>query len=109
VQDLGLIFEVPVTFRRTDTSGWQNNDAINGFSNLAGPGVIQPTAVFLFTDRLPYFLNGNPDFLDDSSGFSSFIWASFDGTTNAPVIYPQVGTITLEDLQNAALGGLITP
>jgi hypothetical protein len=90
--------------RRTDTTRWQNNDAINGFSNLGGPGVIQPQVQVTFTDVLPYFRNSQPEFLDDLSAGGSFIWGSFDGTTNAPAVYPNYLSITLQDLQDAVLG-----
>src|SRR5260221_4882052 len=86
VQDLGLVRGVPVSFRRTDTTGWQNNDPINGFSNLGGPGVITPQVQMLYSDLLPYFLNFQPFSLDEISAASSFIWGSFYGTTNAPII-----------------------
>ena len=45
-------------------------------------------------------------FLDDVNSFSSFIWSSFDGTTNAPAIYPHYpGTpdLTVRDLQTWVL------
>ena len=106
VQDLGLVFEAPVLFRRSDTSTWQNNDLINGFSTLGGPGVIQPQVQFFFSDQLPYFLSTNPDFVDDLTSFSSAIWSSFDGSTNAPAIFPHFpGTpdLTVPDLVNWVL------
>ena len=104
VQDLGLVQEVPVRFRRSTAAGWQNNDLINGFSNLGGPGIITPQVQMLFSDLLPFFLNGNPFSLDDSSGSGSFVWSSFDGTTNNPIIFPQIGGLTMQDLEAAALG-----
>ena len=107
VQDLGLgVGGIPFTAARTGTANWQNNDLINGFSNLGGPGVITPQVTVTFSDVLPYFLNSvSPELLDDQTAFGSFIWASFDGTTNAPVIYPQYGTLTLQSLTAGVLGG----
>jgi len=104
VQDVGVnaISGIPNLSTRTDTTGWQNNDPINGFSNLGGPGVIVPQVRITFTDVLPFLVNFQPNFLDDSG--SSFIWGSFDGTTNAPIIYPNYLGITVQDLQNAVLG-----
>jgi len=104
VQDLGLIQEVPVTFLRSGTGGWQNNDAINGVSNLGGPGVIQPQVQIFFSDLLPFFLNSDPGFLDEQTGSGSFVWSSFDGTTNPPAIYPAFGNLTWGQLQGRALG-----
>jgi hypothetical protein len=106
VQDLGLAGGAPISFRRSNTAGWQNNDLLNGFSNLGGPGVIQPTVQIFFSDQLPYFSSSNPGFLDDVNSFASFIWSSFDGSTNAPAIYPHFpGTpdLTVQDLQTWVL------
>ncbi len=105
VQDLGLNNGIPVSFGRTGAGGWQNNDPINGFSNLGGPGVITPQVQIFYSDVLPYFINSDPFSLDEISAFSSFIWGTFDGSTNAPIIYPNYLGITLRDLQNAALSG----
>src|SRR5207249_2188221 len=88
VQDLGLNRGFPVSFSRSGTATWQNNDLINGYSTLAGPGVIQPQVRIFFSELLPYFINQSPDFLDEMGGSKSFVWGSFDGTTNAPITFP---------------------
>jgi hypothetical protein len=104
-EDLGLAANlIPFTIARTGTAGWQNNDAINGRAAQGGPGVIPPSVTIRFTDQFPFFLNFTPSFLTEGTGISSGVWASFDGTTNAPVIYPAYGGITLQDLQNQILG-----
>jgi hypothetical protein len=104
-EDLGLAVNlIPFFNARTGTGGWQNNDAINGRAAQGGPGVITPTVTIRFTDQFPFFLNSTPSFLTEGTGISSGVWASFDGTTNAPVIYPAYGGITLQDLQNQILG-----
>ena len=47
-------------------------------------------------------MNGQyPVFVDQAGGILNFTWASYDGTTNAPVIYP-IGT-SIADLENEAL------
>jgi hypothetical protein len=43
--------------------------------------------------------------LSELSSFQSSIWASFDGTTNAPAIYPAYGNLSLDDLRSFFLGG----
>jgi hypothetical protein len=103
---------VPVTLRRSSTANWQNNDLINGFSTLGGPGVIPPQVQIFFSDMLPYFLNtdiGNPDSLQDIFASGSFLWSSFDGTTNPPVIFPLFpGSdhgVNFNDLVSRVLGG----
>lgn len=125
---LGLVAGlVPALVRRTDTTGWQNNDAINGVDTETdgGPGVIQPTVVISFTDQLPYWGNSSGGYFvtagtlsylgiegggpyglgDESSASRSYIWGSFDGTTNAPIIYPAYGSLTVQDLRQMALQG----
>jgi hypothetical protein len=96
---------IPITAARTSTAGWLNNDAINGVTGQGGPGVITPQVQISFSDQLPYFLNSTPPpFLTFDPGFQSAIWASFDGTTNAPILYPAYGKWTLTALQNFVLG-----
>src|SRR6266571_592153 len=95
----------PITAARTSTAGWLNNDAINGVTGQGGPGVITPQVQISFSDQLPYFFNSTPPpFLTFDPGSQSIIWASFDGTTNAPVLYPAYGKLKLTDLQNFVLG-----
>src|SRR6185436_12619220 len=78
-EDLGLAaMLVPVLTARTDTTGWQNNDPLNGNAAQGGPGVIQPTAPgtsfirIRFSDQLPYFSNTNPGSTEDDA-FSSAV------------------------------------
>ena len=76
------------------------------YQNLAGPGVIQPTTFFIFNKGGPIFFNFSPNayFIDPSAEASQtplLIWGSFDGTTNAPIVYPN-GT-SIENLENQIL------
>jgi hypothetical protein len=105
-EDLGLVNNlIPVLTRRTATTAWINNDAINGVAGHGGPGNIVPQVTIAFSDQLPYFENSSPDFLDESTAFSGGIWGSFDGTTNAPIIFPTYLSLTLDDLANLTLRG----
>lgn len=105
-EDLGVNNRgIPLaTWARTTTTGWANNSALNSQAALAGPGVIQPRVTITFNKLGPYFFNVNPGFLDEATSFPGFVWGSFDGTTNSPVIYP-VGSSLLER-QQEVLGGL---
>lgn len=107
----------PVLLARSGTANWQNNDAING-NDLevdGGPGVIQGPIAIRFTDQLPFFFNstgniflpggGSPVQPSDETHVQSVIWGSFDETTTFPIIYPQYGSISLQDLRRAAAGG----
>jgi hypothetical protein len=64
----------------------------------AGPGTIQPEGVvFTFNNVGPIFLiEPGTSFTDTQPPI--FQWASFDGTTNAPVLYPN--SVTLASLAN---------
>jgi hypothetical protein len=105
-EDLGLIQNlVPALTRRTDTSNWIDNDALNGFDETAlshGPGVIPPQVRISFSSILPFF---STDTVDEVPGEDTAIisetWGTYDGTTNAPILYPFSGTgrLTLQQLR----------
>jgi hypothetical protein len=96
----------PYLADRTATASWQNNDLLNGNTTAGGPGVVTPPIVIAFTDQLPVWLEETPGGESTLTSFlaSGWVWASFDGTTNAPVIYPTYGNLTLTDLQNIVFG-----
>jgi hypothetical protein len=76
---------------RTQTIG-NFNDA-NKLPGLSGPGNIEPNMTVTFNRVGPYLENiygTNFIFngLSESTADTNVVWASFDGTTNAPVIYP---------------------
>ncbi len=97
-EDLGLdAGGSPIGIRRSETAAWANGAAINGQAALAGPGVILPTVVIAFNKVGPFIYNWEESSLDESSGIWGFVWGWFDGTTNAPVVFP-AGT-TIEDLE----------
>lgn len=68
---------------------------------LAGPGTIDPPTVLGFNKVGVLYENTGPSFLNQAGGAQFFLWGSFDGTTNAPVVYPN-GT-DLVNLMNEAL------
>jgi hypothetical protein len=73
-------------------------------AGLAGPGIIDPTTSTNLTVILntvgPLYANSSPNFLNGPNA-RSFIWGSFDGSTNPPIVYPN-GTSIL-NLENEAL------
>jgi hypothetical protein len=103
-EDLGLNASgYPVVLRRTDTTGWADFNGINGSAALDGPGIIQPSIVITFSKIGPYFVNQSPNFLSEASpAFIGFIWGSYDGTTNVPIVYPS-GT-SIKSLESTVLG-----
>ncbi|MBN8246758.1 MAG: hypothetical protein J0L84_04865 [Verrucomicrobia bacterium] len=56
----------------------------------AGPGIIEPGVVLAFNKVGPWVYN----VLDtaEEDGIRGFVWGSFDGTTNTPIVYPQGAT-----------------
>ena len=94
----------PPAYMRTVTDGWINNDAVNGFSTNGGPGVITLPILITFTDEWPATLH-TPPFLDELNFVLFAQWGSFDGTTNAPILYPQFGNWSLPARRNAVIGG----
>jgi hypothetical protein len=95
-----------LAYQRTDTASWINNDLINGFSAIGGPGVIAPPIVITFAEQAPVLNNQTPFFItepiitDTNSRLFGLIgptWASFDGTTNPPVIYPAYLNYTIAE------------
>ncbi len=112
-EDLGVnAAGFPFTIRRTAAAGanWQNNDAINGQANLAGPGQIQApgpniTPITITFNKVgPFIINQFGFFLDEFNNVSTgYVWGSFDGSTNLPVVYP-IGS-SIFDLERQVLGG----
>jgi hypothetical protein len=80
-------------FTRTGTTNWLNNSAANGNTNGAGPGVIQPQVQIVF-NKLGLQFESQGSISDEQVIEQSLFWGSFDGSTNAPVVYPvpQTGT-----------------
>lgn len=66
---------------------------------LTGPGTIEPTVNFTFNKVGPLYLNFGPGSEVDKQ--LTYLWGSYDGTTNAPTVYP-IGT-SIFDVENMAL------
>jgi len=69
-------------------------------SGLAGPGTITPSTTITFNKVGPVYENESLYFLNGPSSAvgRSYILASFDGTTNDPVVYPDGASI--QNLEN---------
>jgi hypothetical protein len=85
-------------------------------NNAAGPGTINPPVTIVFNSVGPTYVNGQLfGTIDGTSFFTQtpggdtsdafyetyFLYASFDGSTNAPVVYPD-GT-SIDGLENQIL------
>jgi hypothetical protein len=65
------------------------NSALTGINGSgAGPGAFGPQATIIFNKVGPLLLNATDFFLDETTSTPSFQWGSFDGSTNAPIVYP---------------------
>jgi hypothetical protein len=71
---------------RTDTALWWRSTVAGGDPHRLGPGVIRPPIRITFQRPACYVFTSETS--ESPSVFGS-AWGSFDGSTNAPVTYPQ--------------------
>ena len=91
-----------VAATRTDTAS--NFETANENPGTAGPGNIEPNMQITFNKVGPllenfYGTNFINNGLSESSATTNFIWGSFDGSTNAPVVYPSGTSIASLEAQ----------
>jgi hypothetical protein len=77
----------------------------NGFTPLVGgvlfgPGTFEPVQgqTFIFSKIGPLYANFGPFFIDETTADLDYVWASYDGSTNAPIIYPN--SLSLSSIEN---------
>jgi hypothetical protein len=72
----------------------------NALPGLAGPGTINLPIQFTLNKVGPSFDNIGSSFLipNDTTQLPFFVWGSFDGTTNDPIVYPD--SASLANLEN---------
>jgi hypothetical protein len=58
-----------------------------------GPGTITPPVTMTYNSSGVAYFNSSPG-LGQAQGSRQFLWASFDGTTNQPILYPSGASIT---------------
>lgn len=81
VQDM----DFPHYVRMTGTSNWVNN----GAASQQGPGVIQPPIEIAFNHIGPSAIFGSETYPAPYPPMNAYnMWASYDRSTNAPVVYP---------------------
>jgi len=92
--------------QRADTSNWQNDRALSGATILnAGPGTIRPPVDIAFNSiGFMTFEGPIPGPVFGLNNLPYFLFGAFDGTTNEPVIFSQGGSITIQQLEQLALG-----
>jgi hypothetical protein len=82
---------------RSDTSNWMNNSALNGDTNLFGPGLIVPPVKITFHEAGAYVVTGEPT-PEVGSQYTPNQWGFFDQTTNAPIAFPSFAPDTARPL-----------
>ena len=81
----------------TSVLGRNNNyNSAQALPNLAGPGTLLPGTTITYNKVGPLYFLESPSFITDGDAILTSLWASFDGTTNTPVIYPD--TVSLSNL-----------
>jgi len=96
-RDVGVGVYIPLIATYTAPPFVNTGATLDGTAE--GPGIVEPVSNFTFNKIGVYSWNiGNTD---EQDGRPGTLWGSFDGSTNAPVIYP-VGS-KLSDLEAAAL------
>jgi hypothetical protein len=69
-------------------------DAGTVYNGLAGPGVINPGGVGVTYNKVgPVYYNESPSYLNGTNYGRFFLYGSFDGTTNTPVVYPDLASL----------------
>lgn len=106
--DLGVFNDSVVPIQSFRTENFVNNGALNtqnpnpNPTEQGGPGTILPQVVISFNKIGPSIVNFFPGGVTEPDITSSlfqrpFVWGSFDGSTNPPIVFPE--DITLEDLE----------
>lgn len=68
-------------------------DEANTLAGLAGPGTITTPTAFVYDKGGPLIIHSYPA-LSEDTGTPLLLWGSFDGSTNAPVVYPNGASVT---------------
>jgi hypothetical protein len=87
-----------LALRTTTGNGNGNFNAANQNPGLAGPGNIEPNMTITFNKVGPilgniYSTNFLENGLSQLTATTNFIWGTYDGSTNEPVIYPSGASI----------------
>ena len=83
----------PLDISRTGATNWMNNADLNGNPGGEGPGIIRPGIRIVFGNAGRSISSSVPP-SEETVYEQNFTWASYDGMTNPPVVYPiaQIGT-----------------
>jgi hypothetical protein len=81
----------------TGTTNWINNAALNNNPGGAGPGIIRPPVIIAFQKLGSDFYSPDFGWSEDSVQDASEYYGTFDGSSNAPIVYPapQAGNVSM--------------
>ncbi|HYG34948.1 MAG TPA: Ig domain-containing protein [Clostridia bacterium] len=81
------------------------SNSVGAYVGLAGPGIIDSPTTITFNKVGPIYYNGllvdTNAFVTEMDHIEVWRWGSFDGTTNAPVVYPN--DLSVFNLENQML------
>ncbi|PYK58998.1 MAG: hypothetical protein DME21_14415, partial [Verrucomicrobia bacterium] len=106
VPDVSPLIPGVAIAERANTANWQNDRSLSGGTILnAGPGTIRPP-VFIAFNNIGFitFEGPIPGPVLGLNNLPYFLFGAFDGSTNEPVIFSQGGSITIQQLEQLALG-----
>lgn len=90
----------PPTYSSTGTSNWLNNSAVNGSADGEGPGIIRPPITIALQKYGPspeIAQTGDADQFD-TAPIPVDRWASFDSSTNPPLIFSDTTALQIDTL-----------
>ncbi len=98
----------PVGSIHTDTTGWINESANNtdgAAGEHNGPGTTAGLHELGLANFIRFYLNFAPSGtgVGQQDATEGFTWGYFDGTTNAPIVFPLGSSV--REIENLALGG----
>jgi hypothetical protein len=70
-----------------------------GPGTMEGPAASGGTLVLTFNKVGPTYFNSATGFLDENVSIFYYQWASFDGSTNAPILYPNAASLAALEQQ----------
>jgi hypothetical protein len=108
--DLGVVTPSGQPVLGDRTLNLVSNAALNTTdpTGVGGPGNIFGPTVFSYSNTGPVLFNTLPGTANEATARNfgeGFVWGSFDGSTNPPIVFPR--DITLEDVSLLINGGVI--
>jgi hypothetical protein len=101
-RDLGTLdpHDAPVLYSRSFNPLPLPGLNSGGTSALPGPGILLPQIEISFSKVGPWIINRLPNAGSEANPFETgWVWGSFDGTTNVPIVFPHGLSISVLEQQ----------